>query len=149
VLDALVENQRPIQRPPDRRAWPRPRAGQERCADPAIYDPVRRRVFACCGNGTLTVVRQDSADCYTVDEVVQISLRTVFYLRITRSSKKTTVCSLNVSGRTQMQPMNSVPVQSNDLERRRLFNQILTTTSRCTQKYELISQILLRTIRSQ
>ncbi len=42
--------------------------------DATIYDPVRRRVFACCGDGTLTVVRQDSADSYTIDEVVQTEL---------------------------------------------------------------------------
>jgi DNA-binding beta-propeller fold protein YncE len=42
--------------------------------DATVYDPVRRRVFACCGDGTLTVIRQDSADSYTVDEVVQTEL---------------------------------------------------------------------------
>jgi hypothetical protein len=42
--------------------------------DATVYDPVRRRVFACCGDGTLTVVRQDSADSYTIDEVVQTEL---------------------------------------------------------------------------
>jgi DNA-binding beta-propeller fold protein YncE len=42
--------------------------------DATVYDPVRRRVFACCGDGTLTVVRQDSADSYTVDQVVQTEL---------------------------------------------------------------------------
>ena len=42
--------------------------------DATVYDPVRRRVFACCWDGTLTVVRQDSADSYTIDEVVQTEL---------------------------------------------------------------------------
>jgi DNA-binding beta-propeller fold protein YncE len=42
--------------------------------DATVYDPVRRRVFACCGDGTLTVVRQDSADSYTIDQVVQTEL---------------------------------------------------------------------------
>ena len=42
--------------------------------DATIYDPVRRRVFACCGDGTLTVIRQDSVDSYTVDEVVKTEL---------------------------------------------------------------------------
>ena len=42
--------------------------------DATVYDPVRRRIFACCGDGTLTVVRQDSADSYTIDEVVQTEL---------------------------------------------------------------------------
>jgi DNA-binding beta-propeller fold protein YncE len=42
--------------------------------DATVYDPVRRRVFACCGDGTLTVVRQDSAESYTVDQVVQTEL---------------------------------------------------------------------------
>jgi DNA-binding beta-propeller fold protein YncE len=42
--------------------------------DATVYDPVRRRVFACCADGTLTVVRQDSADSYTIEEVVQTEL---------------------------------------------------------------------------
>jgi DNA-binding beta-propeller fold protein YncE len=42
--------------------------------DATVYDPVRRRLFACCGDGTLTVVRQDSADSYTIDQVVQTEL---------------------------------------------------------------------------
>jgi DNA-binding beta-propeller fold protein YncE len=42
--------------------------------DATVYDPVRRRIFACCGDGTLTVVRQDSTDSYTIDEVVQTEL---------------------------------------------------------------------------
>jgi DNA-binding beta-propeller fold protein YncE len=42
--------------------------------DATVYDPVRRRVFACCGDGTLTIVRQDSADSYTIDQVVQTEL---------------------------------------------------------------------------
>jgi hypothetical protein len=42
--------------------------------DDTLYDPVRRRVFACCGDGTLTIVRQDSPDSYAVEAVVQTEL---------------------------------------------------------------------------
>jgi DNA-binding beta-propeller fold protein YncE len=42
--------------------------------DATVYDPVRRRVFASCGDGTLTVIRQDSADSYTVGEVIHTEL---------------------------------------------------------------------------
>lgn len=42
--------------------------------DDTLYDPVRRRVFACCGDGTLTVIRQDSADSYAVEGIVQTEL---------------------------------------------------------------------------
>jgi DNA-binding beta-propeller fold protein YncE len=55
--------------------------------DATIYDPVRRRVFSCCGDGTLTVVRQDSADSYTIDEVVQTELgvRTMAFDSVTNT----------------------------------------------------------------
>jgi DNA-binding beta-propeller fold protein YncE len=42
--------------------------------DDTVYDPVRRRIFACCGDGTLTVIRQDSPDSYKVEEVVPTEL---------------------------------------------------------------------------
>jgi DNA-binding beta-propeller fold protein YncE len=42
--------------------------------DATVYDPVRQRVFASCGDGTLTVIRQDSADSYTVGEVIHTEL---------------------------------------------------------------------------
>jgi DNA-binding beta-propeller fold protein YncE len=42
--------------------------------DDTVYDPVRQRVFACCGDGTLTVIRQDSPDSYRVEEVVPTEL---------------------------------------------------------------------------
>ena len=42
--------------------------------DDTVYDPVRRRIFACCGDGTLTVIRQDSPDSYKVEEVVHTEL---------------------------------------------------------------------------
>ena len=42
--------------------------------DATVYDPVHQRVFACCGDGTLTVARQDSADSYTVGEVIHTEL---------------------------------------------------------------------------
>jgi DNA-binding beta-propeller fold protein YncE len=55
--------------------------------DATVYDPVRRRVFACCGDGTLTVVRQDSADSYAIDEVVQTELgvRTMAFDSVTNT----------------------------------------------------------------
>ena len=42
--------------------------------DDTVYDPVRRRIFVCCGDGTLTVIRQDSPDSYKVEEVVPTEL---------------------------------------------------------------------------
>jgi DNA-binding beta-propeller fold protein YncE len=42
--------------------------------DDTVYDSVRRRIFACCGDGTLTVIRQDSPDSYKVEEVVPTEL---------------------------------------------------------------------------
>jgi len=42
--------------------------------DDTIYDPVRHRVFACCGDGTLTVIHQNSPDSYQVEEVVPTEL---------------------------------------------------------------------------
>lgn len=42
--------------------------------DDTVYDPVRRRIFASCGDGTLTVIRQDSPDSYKVEEVVPTEL---------------------------------------------------------------------------
>jgi DNA-binding beta-propeller fold protein YncE len=42
--------------------------------DDTVYDPVRRRIFVCCGDGTLTVIRQDSPDFYKVEEVVPTEL---------------------------------------------------------------------------
>lgn len=42
--------------------------------DDTVYDPIRRRIFACCGDGTLTVIRQDSPDSYKVEEVVPTEL---------------------------------------------------------------------------
>jgi DNA-binding beta-propeller fold protein YncE len=42
--------------------------------DDTIYDAVRRRIFVCCGDGTLTVIRQDSPDSYQVEEVVPTEL---------------------------------------------------------------------------
>ena len=41
--------------------------------DDTVYDAVRRRIFVCCGDGTLTVIRQDSPDSYKVEEVVPTS----------------------------------------------------------------------------
>jgi DNA-binding beta-propeller fold protein YncE len=42
--------------------------------DDTVYDAVRRRIFVCCGDGTLTVIRQDSPDSYQVEEVVPTEL---------------------------------------------------------------------------
>jgi DNA-binding beta-propeller fold protein YncE len=42
--------------------------------DDTVYDPVRRRIFVCCGDGTLTIIRQDSADSYRIEEVVPTAL---------------------------------------------------------------------------
>lgn len=39
--------------------------------DAAAYDPKRKRVFSSNGEGTLTVVKQDSADQYRVAEIVK------------------------------------------------------------------------------
>ncbi|HUB67013.1 MAG TPA: hypothetical protein VL981_05965, partial [Candidatus Methylacidiphilales bacterium] len=43
--------------------------------DAAIYDPVGKRVFVSCSDGTMTVIHQDSADTYTVQEVVPTEQR--------------------------------------------------------------------------
>src|SRR6202007_2600875 len=42
--------------------------------DDMVYDPIRHRIFVCCGDGTLTVIRQDSPDSYKVEEVVPTAL---------------------------------------------------------------------------
>jgi DNA-binding beta-propeller fold protein YncE len=49
--------------------------------DDTVYDPVRRRIFACCGDGTLTVIRQDSPDSYKVEEVVptEVGVHTIAF----------------------------------------------------------------------
>jgi DNA-binding beta-propeller fold protein YncE len=49
--------------------------------DDTVYDPVRRRILACCGDGTLTVIRQDSPDSYKVEEVVptEVGVHTIAF----------------------------------------------------------------------
>jgi DNA-binding beta-propeller fold protein YncE len=49
--------------------------------DDTVYDPVRRRIFVCCGDGTLTVIRQDSPDSYKVEEVVptEVGVHTIAF----------------------------------------------------------------------
>jgi DNA-binding beta-propeller fold protein YncE len=42
--------------------------------DDTVYDPIRQRIFVCCGDGTLTVICQDSPDSYRVEEVVPTAL---------------------------------------------------------------------------
>lgn len=42
--------------------------------DDTVYDPVRRRILVCCGDGTLTVVHQDSPDSYAIEQVVRTAL---------------------------------------------------------------------------
>jgi DNA-binding beta-propeller fold protein YncE len=42
--------------------------------DDTVYDAARRRIFVCCGDGTLTVIRQDSPDSYQVEAVVPTEL---------------------------------------------------------------------------
>jgi DNA-binding beta-propeller fold protein YncE len=42
--------------------------------DDTVYDPVRRRIFVCCGDGTLTVIRQDSPDAYKVEAAVPTAI---------------------------------------------------------------------------
>ena len=42
--------------------------------DDTVYDPIRQRIFVCCGDGTLTVIRQNSPDSYKVEEVVPTAL---------------------------------------------------------------------------
>jgi DNA-binding beta-propeller fold protein YncE len=42
--------------------------------DDMVYDPILQRIFVCCGDGTLTVIRQDSPDSYKVEEVVPTAL---------------------------------------------------------------------------
>jgi DNA-binding beta-propeller fold protein YncE len=39
--------------------------------DAAVYDPAGKHVFVSCGDGTLTVIRQDSPDKYSVEEQVK------------------------------------------------------------------------------
>ncbi len=38
--------------------------------DASVYDPKGRRIFSSCGDGTMTVIRQNSADSYAVAEVL-------------------------------------------------------------------------------
>jgi len=62
------------------------------------------------------------------------SHRKLLYQRTTRSSKRITMCSTNIPARTQMQLSNSGRAQSTYLEKYRMFNQILGSSSRIAQK---------------
>ena len=42
--------------------------------DDTVYDSVRHRIFVCCGDGTLTFIRQDASDTYKVEAVVPTAL---------------------------------------------------------------------------
>jgi YVTN family beta-propeller protein len=43
--------------------------------DACVYDPVHRRAFASCGDGTMTIVQQSASDNYTVTAIIPTAPR--------------------------------------------------------------------------
>jgi DNA-binding beta-propeller fold protein YncE len=39
--------------------------------DAAVYDPANKHIFASCGDGTLTIIKQESADQYSIEAKVK------------------------------------------------------------------------------
>ena len=56
--------------------------------DAAVYDPVEKQIFASCGDGTLTVIKQKSADDYLVEDQVKTEhgARTMAFDSVTQTA---------------------------------------------------------------
>jgi YVTN family beta-propeller protein len=86
--------------------------------DACVYDPVSRRAFASCGDGTMTVVQQSSTDAYTVTATVPTApkARTMAYDGTTATAYLPTAKFGPMPAPTADHPHSRPPVLPGSLE---------------------------------